>query len=165
MDYSSKYLLRKLSLGGGRRNRIGSLSSHIGMLDDDLEELLAAGKLRKIWSWYNKMGLRLQKHRDHSITCIDFDEAFNNFQWAHLPRHHIIGEIPVLFGFAVHVLAGWRYQAEKGLAWMQDIDLVSSLSRGWYMFYIWIGVENNGWFSKISWYGLQWGRVEYKIRK
>ena len=38
------------------------------------------------------MGLRVKTHIYHSITWIAFDEAFDPLQWAHLPRHHIIGE-------------------------------------------------------------------------
>ena len=45
--YSSKYVLRKSSLGHGGKI-IGSLASHIGILDDEFEEILAAGKLNKI---------------------------------------------------------------------------------------------------------------------
>ena len=75
--------------GGGER--IGSLSSHIGILDDEFEELLATGKLSKCWSWYKMMGIRVKKHRYHSINCIAFDDSFAPLQWAHLPRHQNIG--------------------------------------------------------------------------
>ena len=61
-------------------------------MDDEFEELLAEGKLIEIWSWYNNLGLILKTHRDHYITWITFDEAFNPLQWAHLPRHQIIEE-------------------------------------------------------------------------
>ena len=56
-DYSSKYVLQKSSLEGGKK-KIGSLESHIGVLDDKFEKLIAAGKLRKIWSRYNKRVVR-----------------------------------------------------------------------------------------------------------
>ena len=39
------------------------LASHLGILDDDFEELLAAGKLSKVRSWYKKMGLSVQTER------------------------------------------------------------------------------------------------------
>ena len=74
-----------------RKKRIGSLASHLGILDDEFEEVLASGKLSKIWSWYKKLRLCVQTHRDYSITWIGFDNALAPFQWAHLPRHHIIG--------------------------------------------------------------------------
>ena len=38
------------------------------------------------------MGLSVQKHIYHSITRIAFDESFSPLQWAHLPRHQVIGE-------------------------------------------------------------------------
>ena len=60
-------------------------------MDDEFEELLDAGKLRKIRSWNNNMGLRLKTHRDHYIIWIVFDKSFAPLQWAHLPIHHIIG--------------------------------------------------------------------------
>ena len=66
--------LQKSSLG--RKKIIGSLASNLGILDDECEELLSAGKLGKVWSWYKNMGLHTQKHRDHSITWIAFDKAF-----------------------------------------------------------------------------------------
>ena len=91
MDYSSEYLFAKIIFGGGGGGRIGSLASHIGILDDEFEEILAAGKLSKIQSWYKNLGLLVQTHRNHSITWIYFDDTFSPLQWAHLPRHHIIG--------------------------------------------------------------------------
>ena len=50
------------------------------------------GKLIKVWSWYNNLGLFVQTHRDQSITWIDFDEEFAPLKWAHLTRHHKIWE-------------------------------------------------------------------------
>ena len=76
----------------GKKKRIGSLASHLGILDDEFEEILDVGKLSKIRYWYNKLGLHVQTHRDHSITWIAFDEEFALLKWANLPRHHIIGE-------------------------------------------------------------------------
>ena len=91
MDYSSEYILQKSSLG--RENKIiGSSESHLAILDDEFEELLAAGKLIRIRYWYNKLGKRVKTHRDHYTTWITFDEVFSPLQWAHLPRNHIIGE-------------------------------------------------------------------------
>ena len=89
-DYSSEYELRKSSLG--EKKRIGSLASHLGILDDEFEGLLAAGKLSTFWSWYKKLGLCVKTHRDHYITRIASDEAFAPLLWVHLPRHKIIGE-------------------------------------------------------------------------
>ena len=86
----SEYLFLKLSLRGGL-NIIGSLALHLGIFDDGFEELLAAGKLSKVWSWYKKLELCMQTHRDHSIKLIDFDKVFDPLQWAHLPRNQIIG--------------------------------------------------------------------------
>ena len=45
--------------------RIGSLESHLGLLDDEFEGFLAAGKISKLWSWYNKLGLHVKIYRDH----------------------------------------------------------------------------------------------------
>ena len=59
-------------LRGGGGERIGSLASHLGILDDAFEELLSTGKQGKIRSWYNNIGLCVQTHRDHYITWIDF---------------------------------------------------------------------------------------------
>ena len=78
-------------LWGKERNIIGSLESHIGILDDEFEEILAAGKLSKICSWYNNLGLHVQTHKYNSITWINFDKEFTPFKWAHLPRNQIIG--------------------------------------------------------------------------
>ena len=60
----------------GKKNRIGSLASHLRILDDEFEELLAEGKISEVWYWYKNMGLRVQRHTDHSINWIDFEEAF-----------------------------------------------------------------------------------------
>ena len=59
----------------GRKNKIGSLASNIGIFDDGFEEILAAGKESKIESRYEKLRLCVQTHRDNSITWIDFDKA------------------------------------------------------------------------------------------
>ena len=90
-DYSSKYILQKSSLGR-RKKSIGSLTSHIGILNEEFGELLAAEKLSKVWYWYKKLVMHVQTHRDHSIPWIDFDEAFTPLQWAHLRRYQIIKE-------------------------------------------------------------------------
>ena len=66
--------MAKIIFGG--RNIIGSLASHLGILDGDFGELLAAEKLRESWSWYKNLGMRVQTRRDHSITWIYFDRAF-----------------------------------------------------------------------------------------
>ena len=63
--------LQKSALG--RKKIIGSLASYLGILDDEFEELLSAENLSKVWSWYKKMGMRIQTHRYHSITWIAFE--------------------------------------------------------------------------------------------
>ena len=88
-DYSSEYVLQKIF--GKKKKIICSLASYLGILDDEFEELIAAGKLSTFLSWYNNLGLRVKTHRDHSITWIYFDKAFTPLQWAHLPINHIIG--------------------------------------------------------------------------
>ena len=50
---------------GGGGVIIGSLVSHPGALDDEFEGFLAAGKLIKVHSWYNNMGMSVQTHRYH----------------------------------------------------------------------------------------------------
>ena len=50
-----------------------SLASHLGILDDEFGEFLAAGKLSKVQSWYKNMGMSVQTHRYHSISWIYFD--------------------------------------------------------------------------------------------
>ena len=90
-DYSSEYLLQKSSLGREKK-RIGSLASHLGILDDEFEDIFAAGKISKVWSCYKKLGLCEQTHRYHYITWIHFDKAFAPLQWAQLLRHQIIRE-------------------------------------------------------------------------
>ena len=72
-DYLSKYVLQKRFLGG-RGEIIGSLVSHIGVLYYCFEEILVAGKLSKVWYWYNKLGLRVRTYRDQYITWISFEE-------------------------------------------------------------------------------------------
>ena len=66
---------------GQKKKRIGSLASHIGVLDDEFEELLAAGKLSKVRSWYKNPGMCVQTHIDHYITWVAFDEAFAPLKW------------------------------------------------------------------------------------
>ena len=103
----------KIMFGGGGGERIFSLASYLGMLHGESEELLNTGKLSKIRSWYNNLGMCVETHRDHSINWISFEDAFSPLKWAHLPRHQIIGEISVLIGFAVQVVAGCRSQLER----------------------------------------------------
>ena len=96
----------KKSYLGRKKKRVGSLASHLGVLDDDFEEIIAAGKISKVQSWYNNMGLHVQTYRDHSITWIYFDEAFDLSQWEHLPRNQIIwgNTCPAWF---FHPACGW----------------------------------------------------------
>ena len=51
--------ITEIILVGKNKKRIGSLASHLGILDDEFEELLAVGKLSKVRSWYKKLGLRV----------------------------------------------------------------------------------------------------------
>ena len=81
------YCENHLFWGGGKR--IGSLASHLGILDDEFEEILAAGKLSKIRSWYKNLGMRVKVHEYNSITWIYFEKAFTPLQWAHLLRQQI----------------------------------------------------------------------------
>ena len=53
----------------------------LGILDDEFEEFLAAGKLSKFWSWYKRLGLHLETHRNNSISWISFDEELAPLQW------------------------------------------------------------------------------------
>ena len=128
-DYLSECLLQKSYLRG--EMIIDSLTSHIGISDDEFEDLLAEGKFSKIRSWYKNLGLRVLIHRNHSITCIDLTRHFLLCN-EHTSQDTIsLGKIFVLVEFDVQVVAGWRYQVEIIFAWMRDIDLVRSLSRGW----------------------------------
>ena len=45
---------------GKKKERIGSLASHLGILDDEFEDILAKRRLSKFWSWYKKLGMDLQ---------------------------------------------------------------------------------------------------------
>ena len=74
----------------GRKKRIGSLASYLGILDDEFEELIASGKLSKVWYWYKKLGLGAKTHRYHSITWLAFEKAFSPLRWSEPPRHQII---------------------------------------------------------------------------
>ena len=67
-DYLSKYVFQKSYFGIRKKEIIGSLASHIGILDDEFEDIFDACKLSKFWSWYKDMGLHVQTHRYHSIT-------------------------------------------------------------------------------------------------
>ena len=86
VDYSSKYVLQKYSLGR-KKKRIYLLASHLGILDDEFEDLLDAGKLSKVWSWYKKLGMHVKTHGYHYITWVAFDGSCAPLQWAHLTRH------------------------------------------------------------------------------
>ena len=90
-DYSYAYILQK-SFFGGEGKIIGSLSSYLGILGDEFEELLAEGYISKVQTSYNKLGLRVKTYRYHSITWIYFYEAFAPLKLSHLPRHPIVGE-------------------------------------------------------------------------
>ena len=68
--YSKNHLLEE------KKRVIVSLASHLGILDDEFDEILVAEKLSKLRSQYNNLGVRMQIHRYHSITWIYFDEAF-----------------------------------------------------------------------------------------
>ena len=59
--YLSEYVLQTSSLGREKK-RICSLTSHLGILDDEFDELLAAEKLSKVRSWNKKLGLCKQIH-------------------------------------------------------------------------------------------------------
>ena len=85
-DYLSGYVFAKF-IFGKEKKIIGSLASNLRVLDYDFEYIFAAGKLSKVRYCYKKMGVRLETHRDHSITCIDFYRAFTSLKWSHLPRH------------------------------------------------------------------------------
>ena len=61
-DYSSEYICKNYLWDEGKKI-IGSLASHLGILYDDFEDLLAAGTLSKVWSWYNNLSC-VYKHID-----------------------------------------------------------------------------------------------------
>ena len=99
-------------------------------MNDDLEELLSAGKLSKVRSWYKKTGLRVQTHRDNSIPGLIFTR---HLLLCNENTYHdtiLFGEIPLLLGFSFQLVAGWRSQLDRIFAWMRYINLVISMSRG-----------------------------------
>ena len=75
-------------------------------MDDEFEDIHAAGKKIKVRSWYNNLGLSLKPRRYHSINWISFDEAFYPLKWEHLPRHYIIGE-NTCTNWVFHPTCGW----------------------------------------------------------
>ena len=46
---------------GEKKNRIGSLASYLGILDDEFGELLDAWNLSKVLYWYKKLGMSVKK--------------------------------------------------------------------------------------------------------
>ena len=58
----------KKCLGEKQKMRIGSLASHIGVLDDEFEEFLDGGELSKVRSWHKNLGLHVKTHIDSEIT-------------------------------------------------------------------------------------------------
>ena len=148
--------LQKPSLGRKKR-RIGSLVSHIGILDDEFEEILAAGKQIKVCSWYNNLGVCVKTHRDHSITCIASDEAFAPLKWAHLPIHHIIWEntrpawvcrptcgwVEISSGEKIHL--GARYQSSDILVKrLVDRSAAEEVLEKWRIMKKYIGLAYSG---------------------
>ena len=146
--------------------KIGSLASHLGILDDEFEELLAAGKVIKICSWYNNLVMCVQTHRDHSITWISFDEAFSTLQWAHLSRHQIVGEntrpawvfcpscgwVGISSGEKIRLDVRYRYieiLANRLVEPFADEEVLKTIED----------------YAKISWSRLQRGTVEHNTGK
>ena len=92
-------------LVGGGTTIIGSLASHIGLLDDEFKRFLYAGKLIKVCSWYKNLRLHVKTYiLFHNLDL--FYGSFAPLKWAHLPRYQIIGKIPVLFGFVFQLVNG-----------------------------------------------------------
>ena len=58
----------KHCLGGKQNIRIGVLVPNLGVLDDEFEVFLVAGKLSKVRSWYKNLGLHVQTNRYNVIT-------------------------------------------------------------------------------------------------
>ena len=149
-----------------KKLRIGSLASHLGVLDDEFEEFLSSGKLRKVWSWYKKVGMRVQTNRDNSINMIILDQSFALLQWAHLQRDHIIGKnIRLTWVFRptccwLEISSGskisldMRYIAFERLA-KRPIERTAAKEV----------FKRMADYAKISWVCLHWGKVEHNICK
>ena len=96
----------KHCLGGKQKIRIGVLVSNLGVLDDEFEVSLAAGKLSKVRSWYKKLGLHGQTNRYTVIKWIVFDKACTPLKWAHLnKRPDYWEEYPSCLGVSANL---WR---------------------------------------------------------
>ena len=74
-DYLSEYVLKN-NLWEEENKIIGSLASHLGILYDEFDDILAARKLSKVQSWQNNLGLSVQTNKDHYITWIALYKAF-----------------------------------------------------------------------------------------
>ena len=145
---------------------IGSLASHLGILVDEFEDLLTAGKLSKIMSWYNNPGLCVKTHRDHSITWIDFYKSFYTLQWSHLQRHQIIGET-TRPAWVCRPSCGWVEISSGDNIRLDGIyrsseDLFKRLAERCEAEDVLKTMED---YAKISRSGLQWGAVEHNTRK
>ena len=149
-----------------RKKRIGSLASNLGVFNFEFDELLATGNLSKFWSWYKKLGVSVQTHKDHSITCIAFYKAFTPLQWSHLPRHQIIWENTGP-DWVCRPTCGWA-EISIGEKIRLDARYLSSdllVNR----LVDWSAAEEvlkkMEYYAKRSRAGLQWGAVEHNIGK
>ena len=108
----------------------------------------------------------MQTHRYHSITWINFDEAFTPFQLSHLPRHHIIwkntrpawvfhppcGWVEITSGEKIRLVVRYKYYellVKRLVERSSDEGLLKTMED----------------YAKRYRAGLQWGTVEHNIGK
>ena len=80
------------TLGGTEKRRIGSLASHIGLRDDEFQQLLDTAGVSKYKQWSSAFGVHVQKRVEGKLTYVALDEPGEK-HWSHLPRDQAIGDV------------------------------------------------------------------------
>ena len=101
------------TLGGSEKRRIGSLASHIGLRDSELQEMLDVAGINRHHQWSAVFGIPVQTYREGGIMHVALDEPAEKAPyWSHLPRDQATG---------VNLQPAWVGRPKNG--WLEGVTV------------------------------------------
>ena len=82
----------KYTHGGREKIRVGSLASHLGLRDEELQKRLKIAGILRYKSWESRLGVAVQSYLESDVKWLALDEPGER-DWQHLPRDHIEGKV------------------------------------------------------------------------
>ena len=119
--------------GGREKMKVGSLASHLGLRDEELQNRLNIAGVSRYKSWGSALGVAVQSYLESDVKWLALDEPVER-EWQHLPRDQIEGKVtrPVWTGRPIKGRIDGVTAEEKRTSEMSraTLSLIDNLVKG-----------------------------------